>query len=729
MWVAVVADLAVAARVAADSCNRYPNGEAQRTTRCLLREYTLYISCMKTSQPAPAADRPAGRAASHESNRSRLAWAAVGAFVLAVAVGGVYGRVLHAPFIFDDHATIENNPSIVRLFPLVAPGRHGGPFNPPKNLPTSARPLVNLSLAINYHFGGLNTAGYHAFSFGLHWLTALLLWAIVRRTLLLDCFGGRFEHAAGSLSFLAALLWALHPLNTESVAYMTQRTEVMMGFFYLAVFYAGLRYWEAKTNNARTAWLAVATLAGVLGMISKEMMASAIAMVLLYERTFITGSFLKALRASWPLYVGLALGWLPIFVINANGPRTPLAGFHLGIPAHVWWYTQTVVFALFLKLTFWPWPLVIHYEIPYLETLFAAWSWVLVVVAYCVATIVLVWRRTSAGFVATCFVAVLSPTLLIPLPGETMAERRMYMPLAAIIPFFIAGVYALVQEFERKRERSRGPREVAILATGIGAVVIATIFGMVSFRRLAAYRDEFSIWQDAALYQPHDPLIQINLGTSLAHNGLHREAIVYFEQALKLDPKHSHAHYNLARALVETGRGAEALPHYEQAVQADPKFADAQYNYALALRNAGRIAAAIEHFEAAIECRPDFAAAHNNLAATLASVERYADAAPHFEEAVKLEPDAQTYFNLAMTVVELGRVSDAIGYLQEAVKLTPSLEGYINLAAFCAAAERRAEAIAASQKAISLARETGQDGLAVELEARLATYRARTSGQ
>jgi tetratricopeptide (TPR) repeat protein len=507
---------------------------------------------------------------------------------------------------------------------------------------------------------------------------------------------------------------------------MTQRTEVMMGFFYLAAFYAALRYWESTTNNARTAWLAAATVAGVLGMISKEMMASAIAMVLLYERTFITGSFLKSLRASWPLYVGLALGWLPIFVINANGPRTPLAGFHLGIPAHVWWYTQTEVFALFLKLTFWPWPLVIHYEIPYLETLRAAWPWVLIVVAYCLAAVLLVWRRTSAGFVATCLVAVLSPTLLIPLPGETMAERRMYVPLAALVPFFIAGAYALLQGIDRKRERGPEHREWAFLATAAGVVVVAGIFGLVSFRRLAAYRNESSIWEDAAQHQPNDPLIQINLGTSLAHNGLHREAIVYFEQALKLDPKHSHAHYNMARALVETGRPAEALPYYEEAVRADPGFADAHYNYALALRNAGRIAAAIEHFEAAIQCRPDFAAAHNNLAATLASVERYADAVPHFEQAVELEPDAQTYFNLAMTVVELGRVSEAIGYLEKAVKLTPSLEGYINLAAFYAAAERRAEAIAASQKAIALARKTGQKDLAAELEARLATYRART---
>src|SRR6478752_1708471 len=147
---------------------------------------------MKTSQPAQSTDRADGAAVSRPRGIAALVWPILGSLVLAGVVCAVYGRVLHAPFIFDDHATIENNPSIVRLFPLVASGRHGGPFNPPKNLPTSARPLVNLSLAINYHFGGLNTTGYHAFSFALHILTAWLLWAIVRRTLLLDYFGDRF---------------------------------------------------------------------------------------------------------------------------------------------------------------------------------------------------------------------------------------------------------------------------------------------------------------------------------------------------------------------------------------------------------------------------------------------------------------------------------------------------------------------------------------------------------
>ncbi|HMC10227.1 MAG TPA: hypothetical protein VKH44_03015, partial [Pirellulaceae bacterium] len=120
---------------------------------------------------------------SSSRNGLRLLGLVVGTVVLVGAVCAIYSRVLHAPFIFDDHSTILNNPSIVRLWPLVGSGRQGGPLNPPKDLPTSARPLVNLSLAINYQIGRFDPTGYHAVSFALHALSALLLWAIVRRTL------------------------------------------------------------------------------------------------------------------------------------------------------------------------------------------------------------------------------------------------------------------------------------------------------------------------------------------------------------------------------------------------------------------------------------------------------------------------------------------------------------------------------------------------------------------
>ncbi len=157
---------------------------------------------------------------------------------LGLIIAVVYGPSVKTPFIFDDEPAILQNPSLFRLWPLFGSPPDFGPLNPPRLSPTSGRPLVNLTFAINYQIGGLNPVGYHLFNLTLHWLAALLLMAIVQRTLQLDFFRERFGNVATPLGFLTALVWALHPLQSETVVYTTQRTELLVGFFYLAVFYA-----------------------------------------------------------------------------------------------------------------------------------------------------------------------------------------------------------------------------------------------------------------------------------------------------------------------------------------------------------------------------------------------------------------------------------------------------------------------------------------------------------
>ena len=138
----------------------------------------------------------------------------------------------------------------MRLWPLVASGPEGGPLNPPGNFPTSARPIVNLSLAVNYYFGQFEPRGYRVVNTAIHAGCALLLWGLVAGTLRLEYFGGRFTRAAGPLGFVAALVWALHPLTSEGVAYLTQRTESSMALCYLATLFASLRYWTATGRRS-----------------------------------------------------------------------------------------------------------------------------------------------------------------------------------------------------------------------------------------------------------------------------------------------------------------------------------------------------------------------------------------------------------------------------------------------------------------------------------------------
>ncbi len=505
--------------------------------------------------------------------------------LLTVAVFAVYCRALNSPFVFDDSVSVIDNRSITRLWPLVGDAAHPGPFNPSFQYPTSGRPLVNLSLAINYYFGRLNPVGYRIFNLIVHLLSAVLLMMIVRRTLQLDYFGGRFDRASGPLALVVALLWSIHPLNTETLVYITQRTELMVGFFYLATLYGALRYWSAASTGGRTAWLALSTLTCLAGALCKEVMVTAPVIVLLYERTFIAGSFRRALRNSWPLYVGLLISWGLLLYLNHAGPRSNTAGFHLGVPACVWWFSQAKVLLMYLRLAVWPWPLAIHYEIPYLTTLSAAWPWLAPVALLGLVTLMLLARRSAIGFVGAWVLLILSPTLIVPITTEIAAERRMYLPLAALATLFVVDGNWLVQQTAvpvAAAAASKPARRWSVVLAGAVALIVISILSVVSVRRLAAYDSALSLWEDNVKHQPDNTLAHNMLGNAFFRTGRAADAVVQYRLALQLRPDNSGAHANLGIALVSLGRPEEGLEHYQQALQIDPGCLDALANMALA---------------------------------------------------------------------------------------------------------------------------------------------------
>ena len=216
--------------------------------------------------------------------------------VMAAAVWAVYARSLDAPWIFDDSLSVLQNRSITSLWPLVGDAEHPGPLQPPIENPMSARPLVNAIAGAQFPIGvSSSPRGYRVVNVLLHLACAMLVWAITWRTLRLPYFGGQFDRSAKWLALGVALLWALHPLVTEAVVYVTQRTELMVALFYLATLYSSLRYWTAESPGSRKVWLVAATLACLAGAASKEVMVSAPLVVLLFDWTFFGGSLARTL--------------------------------------------------------------------------------------------------------------------------------------------------------------------------------------------------------------------------------------------------------------------------------------------------------------------------------------------------------------------------------------------------------------------------------------------------
>ena len=216
---------------------------------------------------------------------------------------------------------------------------------------------MNFSLAVNYALGGYDVWGYHALNLAIHILAGLTLYGIVRRTLLSPLLRERFGASAVRLALAVAVLWTVHPLQTEAVTYISERCESLMGLFYLLTLYCFIRGTDAPRSSW---WFVLSVAACLLGMASKEVMVTAPVMVLLYDRTFVSGSFREAwTRHRW-LYLGLAgtwvlLGWLMV------GLHYRGAGYGLGIP---WWAYALVecrAVVQYLWLALWPHPLVFDY--------------------------------------------------------------------------------------------------------------------------------------------------------------------------------------------------------------------------------------------------------------------------------------------------------------------------------------------------------------------------------
>ncbi|HEY4310144.1 MAG TPA: tetratricopeptide repeat protein [Pirellulales bacterium] len=613
-------------------------------------------------------------------SRERLLLAGA-AVILAAGIALVYQRALNAPLIFDDETVIAKNPSLKQLWPLFGDSELRGPLNPPRDLSTSGRPLVNLSLAINYHFGEIETAGYHVVNMVLHLLATLLLLGIMRRTLRLDFFSPSIRTAADPLAFLVALAWTLHPLHTETVVYITQRTELMVGLFYLATLYASLRYWNATTDRSRRIWNLLAMLACALGMTCKEVMVTAPVAVLLFDRTFVAGSFRAALARSRWLYAGLAASWLVLLVLNIGGPRSSSAGFRTSLPAYSWWLTQTEVLILYLRLVCWPWPLTIHHQIPFLTTIGEAWPWLLTATLLAIATLALVARRTAAGFAIAWTFLILSPTLVVPIVTEVAAERRMYLPSASLLALVIVGGFALLEWIGKSEgtlaDAGRGRRSLPVIAAC--ALALAAAYGTVSVRRLAAYESAISIWQDAASCEPHDATVQTNWGVALAADGRPQEAIEHYEEALRIDPAAPEARPNLAEAYYDLGlrqldqnKPAEAEKFFLTALGINADFANAHYALAGARAAQGDARGAAQNYAVAAKLRPDYVAAWINLGATRLGLGETESAASAFQQALRHSPDnADASFGLGIALAKLGKGREAAEQFQAAYRADP----------------------------------------------------------
>lgn len=649
--------------------------------------------------------------------------------LMLVALGSVvYANGLSGPFVFDDIKHIIESPE-AQQFAL--------------NIRTE-RPLLFSSLGLNYWLGEFNPLGYKIFNLVVHLLAALTLYDSVRRTLSLPRFPEQFRHSAAGLAFAVAALWVVHPLNTEAVTYIIHRGESMMGLFALLTLYGVLR--GAQSNALWQAWLwyAGAVVACTLGFWSKPFMIAVPVVVLLFDRIMLGGTWRVWAIKRGAFYLLLSIPLLWAFGVNSgdaleriktldrsasvdsaapakaaataqpaiavsSGSPVPDPDFESGYPrrASVLRYarTQPGVIAHYLKLVFFPYPLCADYFWKPADTPRRIIPPVLLIGGLALITCWALWRWPAWGFLGAAFFLLLGPSSSF-IPIEDIAtERRMYLPLAAILTLLVLGAWQLLGWASQQgpataiiAQRQQRRRGLVVLLT-----VLAIWSGLTVLRNFV-YADDVEFCERVVQQVPYNSRARVNLARALTNKGdlsatlqqraaHYQLALEFLEEAEPGAPASAYLHAQIGHILAQQAEMEAAVqaPDWEKRRSTLLKKAERKFQQAVRLNHENALfhinlavvhelqgspedlQSAVRHYQIATQIpnqsRDQAATAHHRLGRVLAANHQYDDAIKEHKKALAIRPawfEAQV--NLASALFMVGRRDDAIAQCEKLLR-------------------------------------------------------------
>ena len=603
-------------------------------------------------------------------------------------------------------------------------------------------PLTLTTFWAQRRFWGLDPLPYHAVNLLLHAASAALLFLLLRQL-------------AVRGAWVAAAIWAVHPVNVESVAWITELKNTQSGLLY----FLSLLFWLRFKARSKSAWYWLALLCFTGALLSKPSTVVLPAVLLLIawwrEEQWRGADMLRFIP-----FVVVAAGMSALTVVEQRGhilrsgapdwsasiaQRLALAGWD------VWFYAGKLLCPLDLSFVYPRWQIDKAGLIGFLPLLGA------VGVA---CTLWVCRRRTVAqasAFGLGYFLIALLPVLgfvdVFYFRYSFVADHFQYLASIGLIALAVAAGASVL-------------RRRALRAVLAGAVI--AVLGIMSWQRCGAFHDDETVWRDTLAKNPDCWMACNNLGLVLERAGNVQDAYGWYAQALQIKPDYADAHINLANLLSRAGRLQEAAGHYEEALRIEPGNAKAPYDFGLALAQAGKLPEAVARYEEALRLQPLYADAHNNLANALSQMGNVPAAIDHYEEALRIDPDfAEAHNNLAVLLASRGQIRQAIAQYHEALRADPDYAKACNnlarllamengltaydraeavplaeqacrltdnrqaicldtLAAAYAGVGRFPDAVRAAQQAIDLANATGQKALAADIKARLNDYQSRS---
>ncbi|MBI3312696.1 MAG: tetratricopeptide repeat protein [Candidatus Omnitrophica bacterium] len=542
---------------------------------------------------------------------------------LLLAVFGflAYQNSFSVPFIFDDRSIILTGNDFIHRPPVWSQGIW------------LKRSLTNLTFALNYFLHGETLWGYHFVNLMIHICNSFLIFEIVRKTLstvilphkgtaltshkLSNESHGLRPKAEESrneilryaqddvLAFSTALLWLVHPLATQAVTYTVQRQESLMGFFYLATLYSFIR---SEEGNHSWGWKISAVLSCILGQMSKEIMATAPLMILAYDRLFISGSFMRAVKNKIIFYGALFSSWYMLFT-GLPLTASESMGFAMGISPWEYLRTQPGVILHYLKLSIVPFPLCFDYLWPVAVDLEDILLPSTVVGSLAMASLWAFWKKNPASFCGVWFFLILAPTSSIFPLLDLAAEHRMYLPLAGLVSFTVAAFYRLFQT------------RIKPVFFLIPVFTLAGLLTAMTWARNQDYKNEEMIWKDVLRQRPENYRAHYNLATYYREHDKDQEAIPYFVNAIGLKPSYADAQNSLGSVMHRHGQIEIARNHYRMALAGNSKHLGALNNMGISFLEEGKPEEAIPYLEKARELYPENKELSHNLEVARQAVE------------------------------------------------------------------------------------------------------------
>jgi len=590
-------------------------------------------------------------------------------FFLGLLVLAIYWQVTNHSFVnWDDPAYVTKNLHIKDGF-----SRDSILWSFTSLHAVNWHPLTWLSHIVDVQLFGMNAGRHHLVNVCFHLINTLLLFVVLRR--MTDALWK---------SVFVAVLFAMHPLHVESVAWVSERKDVLSTFFWMLTMWAYVRYTELPGANR---YLLV-VLFFALGLMAKPML--------------VTLPFVLFLLDYWPLkrfQFGqsgggrLVLEKLPLIALSAacsvviyiaqqSGGAVVSLSLH---PLTVRTANALISYIAYIGKTVWPFHLAVFYPYPHSFSWWQVAGAFLSLVSVSLLVIRSVKRRPYLAIGWLWYMGTLVPVIgLVQVGSQAIADRYTYIPL---IGLFIVIAWGIPELLARWRHKKTG---LIIIAASLVFLLTANTHNQIGY-----WADSVSLFEHTLDVTVNNGIIHNNLGMALAKQGKTADAIAHYHEALNIDPFHARAHNNLASALYDLGRTEEAIHHYSQALKIIPTYAEAHNNLGFVLFMKGRTPEAVHHYTEALRINPELTAAHNNLGHILANQGRTGEAIGHFSKVLHIDPrNAIAHNNLGLMLENEGKSTDAVRHYSEAIRINPGCaDAHKNLANILAKQGRTTEAI------------------------------------